>query len=329
MRWSAGRGRVSTRRRRLHAISIARARDPGSVGGGRGGRRPHGGRGRCGSHRRQVGGLGLGKKDRELVAAAVAQGKPTVTLIVSTASGANSRVEAAIKGLGGTIGYREDSIGYLRAVVPTGKAGSVAGIAGVDGVDVDDVVPLDDPAPGPNGQVPPTPYAPPSASTPVVNPYMPIGDTGAAQFVQAHPTWDGRGTTIAIVDSGVDLAHPALQTTTTGERKIVDWVTMTDPTFTGPPQRRRPDVDPDGHPGRPVRRFSAAGATWTAPAGAYRFGVFNERDPRLGGELGNDVNRDGNPAGSSGLFGVLWDTATNSVRVDANQNQLVRRRARP
>ena len=92
---------------------------------------------------------GLGKKDRELVAMAVAQGKPTVTLIVSTASGANSRVEAAIKGLGGTIGYREDSIGYLRAVVPTGKAGSVAGIAGVDGVDVDDVVPLDDPAPGP------------------------------------------------------------------------------------------------------------------------------------------------------------------------------------
>ncbi|MET0489754.1 MAG: hypothetical protein ABW143_05920, partial [Acidimicrobiales bacterium] len=61
---------------------------------------------------------GLGKKDRELVAVAVAQGKPTVTLIVSTASGANSRVEAAIKGLGGTIGYREDSIGYLRAVVP-------------------------------------------------------------------------------------------------------------------------------------------------------------------------------------------------------------------
>ena len=62
MRWSAGRGRVSTRRRRLHAISIARARDPGSVGGGRGGRRPHGGRGRCGSHRRQVGGLRAGQE---------------------------------------------------------------------------------------------------------------------------------------------------------------------------------------------------------------------------------------------------------------------------
>ena len=123
------------------------------------------------------GDTGLGKKDRELIATAIAQGKPTVTLLVSTASGANSRVEAAVKGLGGSIGYREDSIGYLRAVVPTGKAGSVPGIAGVDAVDVDDVIPLEDPAPGPNGQVPPNPYAPPG-ETPVVNPYMPIGDTG-------------------------------------------------------------------------------------------------------------------------------------------------------
>jgi subtilisin family serine protease len=197
----------------------------------------------------------------------------------------------------------------------------VSGIAGVDGVDVDDVVQLDDPTPGPNGQVSPDPYPEPSAGTPVVNPYMPIGDTGAAQFVQAHQAWDGRGTTIAIVDSGVDLAHPALQITTTGERKVVDWVTMTDPTFTGTTNN---DADPTWiQMGTQVSgpTFSAAGATWTAPAGAYRFGVFNERDPRLGGELGNDINCDGNPAGSSGTFGVLWDTASNTVRVDANQNR--------
>ena len=48
--------------------------------------------------------------------------------------------------------------------------------------------------------------------------------------------------------------------------------------------------------------------------------MFNERDPRLGGEVGNDVNRDGNPAGCSGIFAVLWDTATNKVWVDTNQN---------
>ena len=54
--------------------------------------------------------------------------------------------------------------------------------------------------------------------------------------------------------------------------------------------------------------FTVGGVTYTAPAaGTFRFGVFNERDTRLGGEVGSDVNRDGNPAGSSGLFGVLWD----------------------
>ncbi len=64
------------------------------------------------------------------------------------------------------------------------------------------------------------------------------------------------------------------------------------------------------------------GVTYTAPpAGSYRIGLFNERDPRLGGEVGNDVNRDGNPAGSSGIFAVLWDTDSNNVWVDTNQNQ--------
>ena len=51
------------------------------------------------------------------------------------------------------------------------------------------------------------------------------------------------------------------------------------------------------------------GVTYTAPSnGSYRIGVFNERDTRLGGEIGSDVNRDGNPTGSSGLFAVLWNT---------------------
>ena len=55
-------------------------------------------------------------------------------------------------------------------------------------------------------------------------------------------------------------------------------------------------------------------------AGSYRFALFNERDPRLGGEVGSDVNRDGNPAGSSGIFAVLWDAGHEQVWVDTNQN---------
>src|SRR5207245_10005931 len=36
--------------------------------------------------------------------------------------------------------------------------------------------------------------------------------------------------------------------------------------------------------------------------------------------LHGDVNRDGNPPGSSGLFAVLWNESTNEVWVDANQD---------
>ena len=144
---------------------------------------------------------------------------------------------------------------------------------------------------------------------------MPIGDTGAAQFMAAHPTWDGRGVTIGIIDSGITLDHPSLLTTSTGERKIVDWVTATDPFIDNDPTWINMQAQVSGS------TFTFNGVTYTAPAnGAYRIGLFNERDPRLGGEVGSDVNRDGNPAGSSGIFAVLWDANTNNVWVDTNQN---------
>ena len=186
-------------------------------------------------------------------------------------------------------------------------------LSDVEALDIDEIIPLDDPRP--DGAVNPTPQPPPGATTPNNNPYMPIGDIGASQFMAANPTWDGRGVTVGILDSGVTLDHPSLLTTSTGERKIVDWVTYTDP-FT--------DDDPtwvsmaDQVSGA---SFTYMDVTYTAPAaGSYRIGLFNERDPRLGGEVGNDVNRDGNPAGSSGIFAVLWNTNSNDVYVDANQN---------
>lgn len=85
---------------------------------------------------------------------------------------------------------------------------------------MDELVPLPDPRPEGEGPVLSQPA--PGAGTPRKNPYMPTGDTKAAQFVNDHPSWDGRGVTIGILDSGVDLGHPSLNTTSTGERKIVD-----------------------------------------------------------------------------------------------------------
>jgi subtilisin family serine protease len=262
----------------------------------------------------------LSKQDRAQVARATASGDKTLTVLIAAQKGANKTVATGLSGLGGTIQYREDQIDYIRATVPSGKVESAAALNGVQALEVDSIIPLPDPRPGDgtDGQTAPTPHDPPDASTPRDNPYMPIRDTGAASFLAAHPTWDGRGVTVGVLDTGVTLDHPALATTTVGTPKIIDWVTYTHP-FT--------DNDPTWVPvttvvNGPTFTVGTAPntATYTAPsAGSFRFGRFNERDTRLGGEVGSDVNRDGNPAGSSGIFGVLWDGGT-QVWVDTDQD---------
>ena len=259
---------------------------------------------------------GLSKHDRELLAQAIANGESTVTLLIAAQHGSNKRVVQGIQGLGGSVPYREDDIDYIRAIVPIGKVEAAASLSGVQAVDLDEIIPLYDPRL--DGAVNPTPQTPPSASTPNNNPYMPIGDTGASQFMAANPSWDGRDVTVGILDSGVTLDHPSLLTTSTGERKIIGWVTATDPFTDNDPTWVNMGAQVSGS----TFAFGDPAVTYTAPAdGSYRIGLFNERDSRLGGEVGNDVNRDGNPTGSSGLFAVLWDIASNNVWVDSNQNQ--------
>ncbi|MBN1349667.1 S8 family serine peptidase [candidate division KSB1 bacterium] len=45
---------------------------------------------------------------------------------------------------------------------------------------------------------------------------------GAAQFVKANPTYDGRGVVIFILDTGVDPAVSGLRKTSTGDTKVID-----------------------------------------------------------------------------------------------------------
>ena len=259
------------------------------------------------------GGGGLSKHDRALLAQAKAEGKSTVILIIAAKNGAARDVVRGVEAQGGTILNRDDSLGYVLARVATDKVQAIAALDSIEGIDLDEIIPLEDPRP--DGAVVPTPQTPPSAATPRVNAYMPTGDTGAAQFALSNPTFDGRGVTIGIVDLGVSLDHPSLTTTSTGERKIVDWVTGTHPTEDGDPTWVNMENQVSGS------SFAFGGITYTAPAsGSYRIGLFNERHPNLGGEVGNDVNRDGNPAGSKGVFALLWDAATNQVWVDTNQN---------
>lgn len=51
---------------------------------------------------------------------------------------------------------------------------------------------------------------------------MPLASTGVEQFRSLHPSYDGRGVLIAILDSGIDPGVAGLITTSTGAPKIAD-----------------------------------------------------------------------------------------------------------
>ncbi|MGW4056106.1 S8 family serine peptidase [Streptomyces sp. NPDC004779] len=263
----------------------------------------------------------LGATDAQRLAEAEAAGEAHVTILVATAPGATEQVAGQLDAVpGGSVGNRNDELGYVRATLPTGKAEAAikaaTKLSAVQSVDLQAEIQLDDPRPdaGVAGAVEGTTvnrtYPAPSNRTPAKNPYNPSHETGAVEFVEDHSRADGRGVTIGILDSGVDLGHPALQKTTTGERKIVDWVTATDPITEGDLTWRVQNAPVTG----PV--FTAGTQSWKAPAGAYQWSRFSE-SVTAGGDLAGDINRDGD---TTDVFGMLYDPAAGTVRVDTDQN---------
>ena len=204
----------------------------------------------------------------------------------------------------GTIQYRDAALGYIRASIPLDKAAAAAPAPQRRRLDVDETVEVPDPRP--EGVV--AIIAQPAlarrhpASTRTCRPATPAprssctrtrpGTAAASRSASSTPA--SRSTT------------RACSTTSTGERKIVDWVTCT--------RSVRRTTIRRGSTWRPGQRApasrSTASPTPRRPPAPTASALFNERDPRLGGEVGNDVNRDGNPAGSSGIFAVLWNTTT-------------------
>ncbi|MGL5849932.1 MAG: S8 family serine peptidase, partial [Phycicoccus sp.] len=256
----------------------------------------------------------LGQHDRELLEKARDKRASRVTMLIATERDRTEGVADAVKAAGGKVVTRNDRVGYVRASVPTSRVEKVSAAAKVLAVDLDESIQRPDPSAEAAARTSNRTAAAaegPGAATPLENPYMPIGETGSVKFRADHPEWDGRGVTIGVIDSGVDLDHPALQTTSTGERKITDWVTSTDPIFDGDATWRAMLTDVTGP------SFSYQGSTWTAPAGTYKVNQFSE-SITAASEPAGDVNRDGD---TTDQFGVLYDPASHDIWVDADQDR--------
>ncbi|WP_237285733.1 S8 family serine peptidase [Streptomyces niveus] len=263
----------------------------------------------------------LGSDDVDLLDKAVAEGEKNVTVMVATAPGQTEQVSDQFDAVSGAVvGKTYDELGYVRATLPTGKAEAALKAAGklssVHGIDLKHEIELDDPTPaadtvkGAAKAAGAQASTAPGANTPAKNPYNPSFETGAVDFVKQNPKADGRGVTIGILDSGIDLGHPALQKTTTGERKIVDWVTATDPVNDGDGTWRPMQLDVKGP------SFTVNNRTYTAPAGDYKFNLFAESATR-GGDMAGDLNRDGD---TTDVWAMLYDPGTRTVRIDLNND---------
>ena len=165
---------------------------------------------------------GLGNEDRSRIAAAVASGKKTVTLLIAAEPGRLEEAAAAARGAR----WRGPSRGFSRRL-PEGRR--------ADGERRARQPPLM-PSPlststassssttrDPRAAQNPAPQTPPGAATPRNNPYLPIGDTRRRPVRRrqpdvGRPRHDDRGPRLRRRPR-----PPGAATTTTGEPKIIDW----------------------------------------------------------------------------------------------------------
>lgn len=267
------------------------------------------------------------KPDRLRLIEAQAQDKNTVTLLIAAIPGANELIARAATDLGGKLQYRDDDVSYLRVKIPVENVEQISLSPNIEAVNIDGRVNYlsIQSNESTSSLAPHTRIRPPNRDTPPENPYLPSMYIGAPQFVAEHPSFDGRGVTIAIVDSGIDLLLPELQTAKTldgrATPKFADVLTAV-PSAIDP-------SDDDSFLSCSIKvkmseqittkggKLEYDGAIYSAPVeGDYRIGSLNERvsDPK------GDLNRDGNPAGNCGIFAVLWDEKINTVWVDTDQD---------
>jgi len=284
------------------------------------------------------------KHDRMRLIEALAQNKPRVTVLLAAGAGMNAALVSDVRQLNGTVLWRDDDVDYLRVEIETARVQELSCSPAIESLNlagpVDYLSSADAEAQTASGATktaaaPSTatsksaasasPVPPPDRNTPPINPYLPTSAIGAPQFIASHPTFDGRGVVVAVVDTNIDLLLPELRSA-----KALDGTPV--PKFadiySAAPNALVPK-DGDSHIGGYIR--VPMETTVTASAGKliyqnhtyavprddeYRFGLLNER---IAGPTG-DLNRDGNPAGSSELFAVLWNERTNTVWIDTNQN---------
>ena len=257
------------------------------------------------------------KVDRERLIAAKLQRKSDVMLVVAAKTGTNASVVRDVMNLGAVVRFREDTVDYLRVRAPIDRVDEIVQLGNVQVIAVDGLQMYDTSHDMPVVQLKQT--SPPDATTPPENPFLPTADIGAPQFIREHPTFDGRGVTIASVDgNSPDTLAPELQTALsidgTAVPKFSDVINALDPLDDETPVRVDMSAEVEARGGR----FEWKQTSYYSPAdGKYRLGFFDLN------AFGEGLLRTYLPQlpKEKNLLPVLWQEQNNLVRVDTNFNQ--------
>jgi hypothetical protein len=153
-------------------------------------------------------------------------------------------------------------------------------------------------------------------SLPEDGPYFAAAEAGLLALWKKHPTADGRGVRVAVVDEGLDLLHPSVQLALDKEGKTVpkvaDIMTFSDPV-------KSPCWVQFGEPIKTIKgSLAAAGRIWKVPQdGVYRFGLYTN-EFHLGFFRFWEKKQDPRLKKVSLSVGVLWDEAKNRIWVDTD-----------
>ncbi|HEX6433060.1 MAG TPA: S8 family serine peptidase, partial [Gemmatimonadales bacterium] len=135
------------------------------------------------------------------------------------------------------------------------------------------------------------PMVPPEAA--YAHDWMPLASTGVTRFLQQHPTYDGRGVIIGILDTGIDPGVPGLLKTSTGAPKILDLRDFSDEGAV-PLTPVVPRADSVEIAGRRLGGFGRVASVNTA--GPYYGGIIRELP--LGPLPASDLNANGTDSDS-------------------------------
>lgn len=129
-----------------------------------------------------------------------------------------------------------------------------------------------------------------------VQTFLSLSNTGVAEFHKMFPEYDGRGTIILILDTGVDMGIDGLQKTSTGETKVID---VRD--FTGEGDINLYDCEIEEENGKDYfinedKDLKAAGANklkYKAVDDKYYIGALKESDLKNSSSGAEDLNGNG------------------------------------